>query len=95
MPPETNHIPENILPNAEITLAESVNLYKEYMNTSSLAQNTLYCYTKDLETRQSNFGSINLSSIKMYQINQLIIKQKQSKTSHRGDSLEQKIFLIE
>ena len=61
-----------------ICLKNAIYVYKNYLIASCLSTNTIYCYSRDLDSLLNKIGNINLNTINAETINQLIIYLRNS-----------------
>jgi integrase/recombinase XerD len=67
-----------------INLKNAICLYKNYLIASCLSTNTIYCYSRDLDSLLKKIGNINLNTINVGMINQLIVCLRNSSVKYTG-----------
>jgi site-specific recombinase XerD len=67
-----------------INLKNAIYIYKNYLIASCLSTNTIYCYSRDLDSLLKKIGNINLNTISVEMINQLIICLRNSSIKSTG-----------
>jgi len=71
----------------EINLEDAIKAYLEHLKASCLAENTIYCYSRDLKRLLENIGNIQLNLLNTAMLDRHIIQLRETESNSSARSI--------